>query len=53
MHLACVLGVIFPLHELSAWTGKQGQLLCWTLVPHSSGGVWWVEAGSWIRIPLG
>lgn len=26
MHLACVLGMIFPIHELSAWKGRQGQL---------------------------
>lgn len=26
MHLACVLGMIFPLHELSAWKERQGQL---------------------------
>lgn len=26
MHLACVLEMIFPLRELSAWKGRQGQL---------------------------
>lgn len=64
MHLACALGMIFPLRELSAWEGRQGQLprkncgpsalkaflqvgsLCWALVRHSSGGAWWVGAGS-------
>lgn len=25
MHLACVLGMIFPVHELSTWKGGQGQ----------------------------
>lgn len=26
MHLACVLGMIFPLSELSAWKGRESQL---------------------------
>lgn len=26
MHFACVLGMIFPLSELSAWKGRQSQL---------------------------
>lgn len=26
MHLAYVLGMIFPLHKLSAWKGRQSQL---------------------------
>lgn len=61
MHLVCMLGMIFPLNELSAWRGRQGQLprkKCGpnalkaffrpvsALMPHSSGEVWWVGARS-------
>lgn len=65
---SCIcVGNDFSLHELSAWMGKQGQLPRKKCGPSAlkaffrwaacigllSGGVWWVEAGSWVRIPLG
>lgn len=52
MHLACVLGMIFPLHELSAWMGKQGQLPRKKCGPSALKAFWRWASLCWALCPI-